>query len=454
MTIKPKIYGYPLPSVVEDGSCVSVTLSFPNILEYRAAFNGSINMLGKWFQWAHTQADYQNIPSFNQAVATLWVGVLASAVWTEDCMTFCEQMIACINSNAATRAAIVNALKEDPEFNQWFKENVYRLTEGQIGGKLVAGDCDESVVAGRAMAVVNRLATNAEDFLEVLEVGTNDEERIADILEAIPVLGEAPVGDVINFLQDLLEDFGENFSAANTTGRREELARLVWCKMLKDPDCSITFEALYEVLQQRALSGLDIASAAQDIVEFITDGDFNTDDAVFYGLLAAEVGFVLNSRDFYGVNIGNLGVIMKDAEPSSIWETWDPCTPETCDGDDLITSADGWEPLDGPDYSIWHDGEGYGPGTTTPQRIGVKKAYGTLISRITVTFNMPTTGTMDVGTFTYGYPPAFGSIVHGAPTTTWELEFTASTTGIAIDYRVGVLDPIPSDLRIICIKVE
>ena len=242
-------------------------------------------------------------------------------------MSLCDAIIDCITNNPATRAAIVDMLKADEDFNQWFTENVYRLTEGQIVGKLVIGDCDDSVVAGRAIAIVNRLATNAEDFLEVLEVGTNDEERIADFLEGIPLFGELPVGDTLNIMQDVLEDFGENFSAANTTGRREQLARLIWCKMLEDPECTITFQGLYELLNELALSGLAIDATVQDLLEFITDGDFDNDDLIFHGLLAIEVGFVLQSKDFYGVNIGNLGAVMADAPPSSLWESWDPCGP-------------------------------------------------------------------------------------------------------------------------------
>ena len=369
MPAKPKIYGYPLPSVVDDGSCVSVTLSFPNILEYRAAFNVAINMLGKWFQWAHTQADYQDPPEFNQAVATLWVSVLAAAVWSEDCMTFCEQMIACITANPATQAAIVDMLKNNSDFNTWFTQNVYRITEGMIVGPLVPGDCADSVVAGRAIALVERLDTNNRDFLEMVELGTNDEERAANIISAIPALGDTPVDEVFLIFQDFLEDFAENYNALSTFGRKDAMAREIYCLMLEDPECTITFETLYTYFQAKAGSGLTILSVLQDVISFLADGDFDNDNAIWFGMFALQVGFVLNSRDFYGVDIGTISGAMRDALPSSRWEDWDPCEPppvgECIDfteevgtwfaGDFAGTPSDYW--------GIWHLGQGLGPGT-------------------------------------------------------------------------------------------
>jgi len=327
MIPKPKIYGFPLPSSVDDGSCVSVTLQFPNILEYRAAFNGQINMLGKWFQWAHTQEDYQETPEFNQLVAQLWVEVLYNAIWSDDCMTFCGRIIECISSNPATRAAIVDALKSDSDFNQYLAYQVYRLTEGQIAGKLVPDDCDDSVVAGRAIALVERLDTNNKDFLEMIETGTNDEERIADIIGAIPGLAETPVNEVIDVFQDFLEDFAENYNSISTEGRKDDMARLIYCLMKETEGCSITFEQLFLFFQEQAESGLTILSTFIDVINFLKDGDFDNDNALWFGMFALQIGFVLNSREFSGVEIGTISGIMRDATPSSRWEDWEPCGP-------------------------------------------------------------------------------------------------------------------------------
>lgn len=370
-------------------------------------------------------------------------------------MDLCALIANCIATNPATQQAIVDMLKGNEDFNQWFTQNVYRITEGMIAGKLVPGDCDDSVVAGRAIALVNRLDVNNVDFLEMIELGTNDEERAANIISAIPALGDTPVDEVFLIFQDFLEDFAENYNAISTEARKDAMAREIYCLMLEDPECTITFETLFEYFQSKTLSSLTILSTLQDVIAFLFDGDFDNDDAIWFGMFALQVGFVLNSREFYGIDVGTISGIMRDAIPSSRWEDWDPCGPPPgCDGDDFLIDEQGWEALDGPTYSTYHPDEGWGKGSTTPQRIGIKKSYGTLISKVTVTFNTATTGVIDVGAFSYAYPPAFGSITHGSPTTEWVLEFTPGSGGIALDYRVGVLDPIPDGLRIICVKVE
>lgn len=253
--------------------------------------------------------------------------------------SFCAKMIECITDNPATLAAIVDALKSDAEFNEYLAQEVYRLTEGQIGGKLLPGDCDNSVLAGRAIALVNRLDLNNQDFLDVMEVGTNDEERVADLIGAIPVAETFPVDEVFLIAQDFLEDFAENYNAASTEGRKDELARLIYCAMRETGDCSITFERLFTVFQEKALSGLTVGSTIGDVILFLGTGDFSNDDAIFYGLMAIQMAFVLASRDFYGIEIGTISGIMRDALPSTRWEEWDPCATEWCYTQDLTSDA-------------------------------------------------------------------------------------------------------------------
>lgn len=272
-------------------------------------------------------------------------------------VSICDAIIDCINNNPATRAAIVDALKSDAEFNEYLAQEVYRLTEGQIGGKLLPGDCDNSVLAGRAIALVNRLDLNNQDFLEVMEVGTNDEERVADLIGAIPVAETFPVDEVFLIAQDFLEDFAENYNAASTEGRKDELARLIYCAMLSNEDCSITFQQLFNVFQEKALSGLTVGSTIGDVIMFLGTGDFSNDDAIFYGLMAIQMAFVLASRDFYGIEIGTISGIMRDALPSSRWEEWDPCGEV---GERIPVIASLWDPanvagtLSGPNSEgVW-----------------------------------------------------------------------------------------------------
>lgn len=276
-------------------------------------------------------------------------------------VSFCAQMIECINNDADVQHAMVEMLKGNDEFNEYLRYEIYRITGPQIEEKLVPGDCDDSVIAGRAIALVNRLDLNNKDFLETVEVGTNDEERIAAIITAIPGLQEAGVGQALDVFQDFLEDFSENYNGVSTEGRKNIMARDIWCLMKQNEDCSITFKQLFDFYQAKATSGLTIISTLIDVANFLSSGDFASDNAVWYGMFALQIGFVLNSKEFYGVEIGTISGIMRDASPSSAWEDWDPCgEPPPDDCQDLTASDHDWYPAPAG-FGVYHAGEGLGP---------------------------------------------------------------------------------------------
>jgi len=241
----------------------------------------------------------------------------------------CSALIDCINNDVDTKQAIIDALLGSEEFKDYISESVRGLTTGQIVGPLVAGSCDESVVAGKMIALVEALDTNNSDALEIVEVGTNDEEKVAALLEGIPIVDELPFGDIIDFLQDLLEDFGENYNAASTTERKDELARDLWCFALQKEDCALSFADLFEFFNDRVSSGLTLGSLVENIVQWVALGDFGTDQLVFDGMMFLQIAFTRVGKEFFGINVPKIGALTRDASPSSAWEGWDPCGPPT-----------------------------------------------------------------------------------------------------------------------------
>lgn len=243
-------------------------------------------------------------------------------------VSFCEKMIECITTNPATLRAIVDALKADEDFNEYLQTEVSRLTTGQITGKIVEGSCDNSILAGKVVAIAERMNTTNEDFLQIVEIGTNDEERVAAIVAAIPVVGESPVDDIINFGQGILEDFTENYEAAVTEEWLNDVEQDLYCLAKTKDDCSLTYQDLFDYFQNRAGSNLTIGSIVSNIFSFVANGDFSTDDLVASGMYALQLAFVLAGREFAGMSVPKLGSLTRDADPSTKWEEWDECSPE------------------------------------------------------------------------------------------------------------------------------
>lgn len=274
----------------------------------------------------------------------------------------CAMIADCIATSPGAQEALRDFITGDQVINNHFTEITQSLTTEQITGTIMPNDCANANVAGRVVALVERFNIIIEDAFDIIEVGTNDEEKIAAIIEGIPGLGIAPIDDILDFMQDLLEDFSENYSAAVTEEWKDDVEEDLYCLALGKPDCALTYQDLFEYFQARAGSGLNILSTIFDVIDFVRDGDFNTDDLVASGMYAILLGFLLTGQEFFGMNLPRIGAITRDALPSSKWVDWDDCTPDPVQNINLVNSAPSvypssltWigNPPGQPDQDIW-----------------------------------------------------------------------------------------------------
>ena len=278
MTPQPKVYGFKLPSVVTDGSCVSVTLQFPDILEYRAAFNGQINMLGKWFQWAHTQADYQDIPAFNQDVAELWVQVLADASW-EICMEFCAHIIQCLETDADVQQAFADYLASNPLARQAMQELVDNGSLAISGaGTVLMQTNDLDVLFGACTFVTDTIYDAITDFYQAFELGTNAREHGEIIFRAIPIVETLPINEISEYISTLEEDVAEGFSGQWTTtpitGSRDRIRCAIFCAA-RDNGNTLTLEIVEDYFWSRVgYTVTNIANVTKEFIEFLATGSW------------------------------------------------------------------------------------------------------------------------------------------------------------------------------------
>jgi len=363
-------------------------------------------------------------------------------------VSICDLIIDCITNNPATLQAIIDGLAGSDEFNDRLSEVVRGLTETQIVSPLIAGSCDNAVLAGKMLTLVDRLDTNNKDALEIVEVGTNDEEKIAAFLEGIPIADELPIGDAIDFMQDFLEDFEENYSGASTIDRRENLARDLYCLAKSKVDCELTFGDLFEFFQARVSSGLTLESLIQNVADWVITGDFSTDDLVFDGMYALQIAAIRTGQEFFGIDAPRIAALTRDADPSSIWEEW-----AACSDDDLCEGAEGsvdFRASDGAFIETYDRAEyyetsprGWGIHATLSNRISIRRALAP--QPVRMRFN--TLG--DPGEIrVYNWTTVQGSIL-GSTTTyvtnpdgsrTYTIaSMTAPTSSILIDIGVGSL---------------
>lgn len=359
----PKRYGYKLPLEALGGVCIKVSIEFPDKLEYRAAFSGAINMLGKWFQWDHTQADYQDIPDLNVEVAQVWSGVLAAATW-EECMTFCEQLIACltddtdtqealanlIETNDAIRLALKNSLMSNPDF---LREMQTQITQGNKLSPTeviapIGSNCDKDQLWAGMIGLVQQMNRNNEDFLEQMEVLTNIIERVTDLIRAIPVFETLPFDDVINFVNTLFSDITENYLAEYTTEYENTLACELFCLALTSDTCYLSFDQMYNVFRDRLLASFTVESALVDVIQFLASGTWSGSQVADF-MFMFQMQCIRSASKFLAINLLSLQKMFDVGadEPNTGWEAL--CTDCACPTFGVNTNTSG---VDGADSGI------------------------------------------------------------------------------------------------------
>jgi len=240
-------------------------------------------------------------------------------------VSLCDQIADCITNNPATRQAIVDLVLSDPSIRDYITAEAMRLTSEQTAGSIMTGECGNSAVAGQVIAIVDKLDEYNTDALQIVEIGTNDEERLATFISGFPAFGLLPADEVLDTMQDWLEDFSENYAAAITPEWKDDVSEDLYCLALSKPDCSLTYQDLFEYFNTRASSGLSILSTVFDLVQFLADGDFNSDELVASGMFSATLSGIVNGRNFFGLTLPTIAAITRDAPSSSAWEDWDEC---------------------------------------------------------------------------------------------------------------------------------
>jgi len=330
----PKRYGYKLPLEALGGVCVKVSIEFPDKLEYRAAFNGAINMLGKWFQWDHTQADYDDIPQLNQDVAQVWSMVLSEAEW-EQCMEVCEQLIACLTTDADTQEALAGQILTNDLIRNAVNQ-VANKGATMLPGELtlpIAQGCDLDTLFAQVTGIIDTMNTNNVDFLEILAASTAPARKLAAAIAAIPVLETLPIDDAIDWVAKMQAEIVTNYEAQYTTAVRDTYRCDLFCIAQNNEDCQLTYGDIKTYFNNRLGAALDPAHLLLAIVQYTILGTWAGTTVVDIMMLN-QISIWEVAGDWLGINLRTLQAITKISsnEPDPDWSTLcDECvTPTDC----------------------------------------------------------------------------------------------------------------------------
>jgi hypothetical protein len=310
---------------------------------------------GKLFSAVMTGADLAWTEQAHEVTWILWKAAKMG--------TFCDQVTNCILTNEGTIAAI-QALLSNGGQNGGVGDPDNPLSDVILGANWLADvACDDDILWGACQSVIDGVFDATLELLQRLALITNDTELLADLLDAIPI-----IGGLLSFAVEastwMIEKALPLYLAADSPAVRDELACELFC--LGKEQCSISFETVQKVFADNAASTPPFNSNLIDNLEWLFDlvlvGDPDKSIASSISLLGL---FIMRNGGKFGEmalgvrSLQQLAALGAAEYPSDGWEvTCDPCPEPWCADYGVGTGLDTWIAFAG--RAVYDNGWGIG----------------------------------------------------------------------------------------------
>lgn len=223
--------------------------------------------------------------------------------------------------------------------------------------------CNNDNLYGMCLQLTKLLNTVSENLLDIFVAGLQQAGNLGDLIEAIPLVGELPADDILQFLEKVATQVNSAYQAAYDTQLEEDISCEFFCAA--QGTCDLTFEQARDIIKSHIANPV----SAQDFYSMINDMIANNwfgDQAVwvfFYFILET----IIFGGEILGQDVNRFAktVATYFNDPNSDWSTL--CTScgwtYTCN----FTNANcGWTAFENtPPYDDaqgqWISGQGWKP---------------------------------------------------------------------------------------------
>lgn len=208
----------------------------------------------------------------------------------------------------------------------------YPLTQSQMAQNLSnTTDCDLDELWGSCLYTVQILNRLNEDFLEQMEALTNNQEIVAYVVGAIPILETLPIDEFIGIADKVREFVAEFYAAGYDVDFEQEMACDIFC-LARQNSCVLNMDVLIDYFFGRAsaVEGFEDAwQTALTIVGAMANWQEMTGEKVVLVMMAANVGFLSFLNSAFGMDFGEFSLKARSGIPDDDWETiCDECACE------------------------------------------------------------------------------------------------------------------------------
>lgn len=277
-----------------EGFLLFITSELGNSEDFRANISGALSILAHEETW-----DYDT--EISSAYAQLEVFY----------MDFCEKVAECILNSESVQSALTEFTEQLPTSQGG--TGLGRVLPTETLETEILSTCDKDNLYAACTQLVDFIHASILDFLEIVEAGTGRLERMNVVVSAIPIVGILPVDEALLFLDQLIENFTNNYAAQYTATLRDEYACELFC--IAQENCVLTFDDMATYFEGKASATFNRVSLVEAIDWFV----FGTwsGDLIVHGMHALFSWAVLWGSDFFGIDLNRIVRIVQAASNDS-----------------------------------------------------------------------------------------------------------------------------------------
>lgn len=204
----------------------------------------------------------------------------------EEMVEICAEIINCIENNQDTIDAFTKFLI-DSGAGSTEKERALKERADQKSDDLLSfssgGVCDLDALFACVSQMITLLHTNNLDILEIIEVQTNANVELAQVVSSITVLDELSIDTVFNYVAFIQNAIAENYNASYTDELYDQIRCDIFC--LAQLECGLSIDILFDYFQEKmSLNSIDVNDITNLVSFFINviDGSFIGDNVVYF----------------------------------------------------------------------------------------------------------------------------------------------------------------------------
>jgi len=317
--------GIPVPPVIPEGS-KAFTICVPDDPFFYGVVMGLLKQATFKYYWS---GDAAQVEAVTDRMLTMYYGYQDQA----GCMD-CEQIADCIENDEATRDALT----------RWY-ETTFNPSEG---GQEIPQDYADTNQYGAALGcdnnngwghirdgLVNRSFDRVQNVLERIEFVTDNQEMLAEFLNAIPGVGAffdvIPVTDWVLWFDNVRAVLKDAFESGDTTDLRDQVACDLFC--IWQINCSLSVEQIRRYYWTKTVDILPSWEGAFDSFSALGAAlaqltSISVAEQAVYALVGSQYGFLTYLNDWFGVHIASTKNDLALGDPSDDWMALCETCPE------------------------------------------------------------------------------------------------------------------------------